>query len=69
MALTATDIAALDRAIASGELSVRFADGRSIIYRSIDELVKAKSEAQKEVAAAAGTPRLRRTVVRTVKGW
>ncbi len=68
MALTASDIAAIDRAIASGELSVTFADGRSVTYRSIDELLKAKAEAQKEVAAAAGTT-LRRTVVRTVKGW
>ncbi len=69
MALTATDIAAIDRAIASGELHVSFADGRSVTYRSIDELKKAKAEAQKEIAAAAGTAQLRRTVVRTVKGW
>jgi hypothetical protein len=68
MALTATDIAALDRAIASGELSVHFSDGRSVTYRSIGDLLKAKAEAQKEVNAAAGTV-LRRTVVRTVKGW
>ena len=68
MALTTTDIAAIDRAIASGELMVRFADGRQIQYRSIDELLKAKAEAQKEVTAAAGTT-LRRKVVRTVKGW
>lgn len=68
MALTATDIAAIDRAIASGELDIQFSDGRRVTYRSIDELLKAKAEAQKEVNAAAGTV-LRRTVVRTVKGW
>jgi hypothetical protein len=68
MAFTQSDIDALDRAIATGYLAVTHSDGRHVTYRSVEELRQAKAEAQKEVASAAGT-KLRRTVVRTVKGW
>lgn len=52
MALTAADIDVLDRAIASGVLEVRFADGRTVKYRSLDDLLRAKSLAAGEVGAA-----------------
>jgi len=41
MAWTSTDLTAIERAIASGELTVRFGD-RQIQYRSIDELLRAR---------------------------
>lgn len=41
MALTQTDLDALDVAIASSELEVRL-EGRSVKYRSMDELLKAR---------------------------
>lgn len=41
MAFTSDDLAALDRAIASGELTVRTGD-RMVTYRSIDELKAAR---------------------------
>jgi hypothetical protein len=41
MAWTSSDLAAIEKAIASGELSVQFAD-RRVQYRSIDELLKAR---------------------------
>lgn len=41
MPFTTSDLAAIDKAIASGELSVQFGD-RKVLYRSIDELLKAR---------------------------
>lgn len=42
MALTSSDLAALDAAIAMGELEVEVA-GRRVRYRSVDELIKARA--------------------------
>jgi hypothetical protein len=42
MALTQTDLDAIDLAIASSELEVRL-EGRSVKYRSTDELLKARA--------------------------
>jgi hypothetical protein len=42
MAFTTTDLTAIERAIASGELHIQFSDGRAVTYRSIDELMKAR---------------------------
>ncbi len=56
MALTSADIDALDRAIASGELTVRLND-RLITYRSIDELLRARAAILADLAAADSTSR------------
>lgn len=42
MAFTQTQLDALDAAIASGELIVKY-DGREVTYRSFDQLVKARN--------------------------
>lgn len=42
MAFTQTQLDALDAAIASGELTVKY-DGREVTYRSFDQLVKARN--------------------------
>ncbi|RZI94377.1 MAG: hypothetical protein EOP39_30550 [Rubrivivax sp.] len=42
MALTQTDLANLDTAIASAELEVQL-EGRKVKYRSTDELLKARA--------------------------
>ena len=52
MAFTPQDLAAVDAAIASGELSVRAADGRTVTYRSMDELLKARALMVADTAAA-----------------
>lgn len=52
MAFTTTDLAAIDAAIASGELSVKFAD-RQVDYRSIDDLIKARNLIKVEIAKTA----------------
>lgn len=59
MAFTQTDLDALDRAIASGELSIRDSDGRQVTYRSTDELLKARDKVAGILSASstAATPR------------
>jgi hypothetical protein len=47
---TLTQLNALDAAIASGQLSVNY-DGKSITYRSIGELIKARDLVRSELMA------------------
>ena len=53
MAWTLADQTAIERAIASGELRVQFAD-RSVQYRSIEELLKARDIIKESLAQAGG---------------
>lgn len=48
MAFTQTQLDAIDTAIASGELSVTY-DGRSVTYRSLDDLLKARALIVKQI--------------------
>lgn len=56
MALTQTDLDALDAAIASAELEVQL-EGRRVKYRSTDELLKARAHVAEVLAAAQRTTR------------
>lgn len=56
MAFTQTDLDAIERAIASGELTVRTED-RSVTYRSMDELMQARDAVRAALAEAANTAR------------
>jgi len=61
MAFTSQDLTAIDSAIASGELTVRTADGKQVTLRSMIELLQARQVIATAVAAAAaptGTRRL-----------
>jgi roadblock/LC7 domain-containing protein len=58
MAWTTDHLAALEEAIASGELSVRYGD-RMITYQSLREMRSLRAEMKAEIAAAAGRPRKR----------
>lgn len=51
MAYTTADLDALDKAIASGALSLELA-GRKITYRSVDDLLKARDHVAGEIARA-----------------
>lgn len=51
MAFTQTDLDAIDAAIASGELTVK-SNGREVTYRSMDDLLKARSTIQAGIAAS-----------------
>ena len=53
MAFTPQDLAAVDSAIASGELTVRTADGKLVTLRSVSELLQARQFIRTEVAKAA----------------
>ena len=64
---TADDLARIDTAIASNAAEVRFAD-RSIRYRSIDELKKARTEIQLYLAAQNQQP-VRQLRIFTDKGF
>jgi len=56
MALTQTDLDALDRAIATSELEVQM-DGRRVKYRSTVELIQARDHVAGVLRAAAPMPR------------
>lgn len=51
MAFTTTQLAALEAAIASGELVVQY-DGKRVEYRSVADLVKARDLVRGELRAA-----------------
>lgn len=55
MAFTLTQLDALDRAIASGTLTVSY-DGKSTTYRSTDDLIKARNLIRSELVAAGAVP-------------
>lgn len=52
MAFTQQDLAAIDAAIASGELTIRGSDGRQVTLRTMDELLKARDAIRAEMASA-----------------
>lgn len=54
MSFTSSDLAAIDAAIASGELTVE-SNGRRVTYRSMADLTKARDLIVGQLAAQAGT--------------
>jgi len=67
MPYTQSQLAALQEALASGELRVRFAD-REVTYRSVQELKDAIATVQASLEAESGT-RIRQHRVYTDKGF
>jgi len=67
MAWTQTQLDAVEAAIASGELTVRFGD-RTVTYRSMDELLQARGIIRDSLAAEAGTATDRFSFAQTSKG-
>lgn len=59
MAHTTADLDAIKAAIASGEQSVEVA-GRKVVYRSVDDLRKARDDIAAELAAEVDTSSVRR---------
>lgn len=62
MALSKDDLDVLDDAIASGELSCTV-NGKSITYRSIDELMKARRHVEKVLKQQANNVSKRRSML------
>lgn len=68
MAVTQADIDRLNAAIRSGEQTVSY-NGRSVTFRSITELMKARDDAQAELAATRpGRRRLLSFQFKTLRG-
>jgi len=61
MAWTQTDVDAIDAAILeivkSGTQTVKFSDGREVVYYSLSELLKARDTVKGGVAGTAGSTR------------
>ena len=67
MAWTQAQLDAIEAAIASGELPVRFGD-RTVTYRSMEELLQARSLIKEALAAESGTATDRFSFAQTLKG-
>nr|MBL8456910.1 hypothetical protein [Zoogloeaceae bacterium] len=55
-----TGIAALNEALAQGERLVRMSDGRTVEYRSVGDIIAARDDLQRQLAALT-TRRARQT--------
>ena len=60
MAFTLTDLSGIDAAIASGELTVRTADGKLVTLRSMGELLQARQAIAAEIASTSNPGALAR---------
>lgn len=63
MAFTAADLSAIETAIATGALRVRYADGREVTYQSVEDLIRVRGLIQSDIAASAATASRRMTRV------
>jgi len=54
MAFTNTQLAALERAIASGSLTVAY-DGKTVTYRNMDDLIRAYNLVKGQLDVAGGS--------------
>lgn len=68
MAWTQTDLDNIEKAIAKGYLSVRHSDGKTITYRSTDELLKARDRIKQQLSKSQSKRRPMGAVIRTTKG-
>ena len=70
MAWTQADIDSIDNAIKSNTLARSSSADRSVTYRSLDELIKARNFGERlQLAAAGGTPIRRQLRIYTKKGF
>ncbi len=67
MPWTQQQLDAIETAIASGELTVRFGD-RTVTYRSMAELLQARAVIKESLAAESGTVTDRFSFAQTSKG-
>ncbi len=67
MAWTQSQLDAIESAIASGELTVRFGD-RTVTYRSMDELLQARAVIKESIDASVGKVTDRFSFAQTSKG-
>lgn len=58
MAYTQADLTAIEEAIKSGALTVKYQD-REVTYRSLDELLRIRDTIRRDIGTAATSSRLR----------
>lgn len=63
MAYQPADLVNIRTCIASGVLETRLADGRSVRYQTLCEMMQAEQRIAASVEAASGTRRRRRTAI------
>lgn len=68
MGFTTTDLAAIQTAIARGELEVEFSD-RRVRYRSMDELLQAEARITEALTSSATPIRPKQTIGVAGKGF
>jgi hypothetical protein len=68
MAYTTDQLTALETALAKGEKSVTFAD-RTIVYRTVDEMLSAMREIKRNLALSVAAPTVRHIRVNSEKGF
>ncbi len=68
MAYSQTDLDNIDKAIATGYLTVRYADGRTVTFRSVSELKEARALILKTLNSQSKPKRPRSFILRTNKG-
>jgi hypothetical protein len=62
MPISQTDIDALNQALSAGEKSVTI-NGKSITYRSVDEIIRARDDLQRQLSRSAPVVRPSRTLL------
>lgn len=60
MSFTAAQLAAIENAIGTGELTVKY-DGKEVTYRSMSDLLKARARITAELQSSGALPAIPRT--------
>lgn len=63
MAFSASDLATVEAALATGALRVRYADGREVTYQTAGDLIRVRAIIQSQINADSATPVSRMTRV------
>lgn len=69
MPVSQHDIDELNRAIRQGESQVRFADGRTVTYRSVAELIRVRDDALAELEQINGGRRKQTRLYHAGRGF
>jgi hypothetical protein len=67
MAYNTDDLTTIERAIASGQLRVRLADGSEMQYQSTEQLIKVRSLIANALGAGTASPTIRRIRIYSTK--
>jgi hypothetical protein len=72
MAFSASDLAAVEAAIATGALRVKFSDGREVFYQTASDLLLVRDAINEDIVSTSASPpsRMTRVIYNNGKsGW